>query len=377
MFIHNFIYGIRCLLKTKVVLFWTLIFPMALATFMNLAFGNIYESEEIFHAIPVAMIEKNDNKDFETVIDSMSTGDDALLKLVDVTSEEEAKKMLKKGDLVGIFYEDKSISLCVYQEGLKQTILSTFLAQYEQNYKILAETISTQPDKINEVMNTIMGDTNYYNEVAVSKGNQDNLVNYYYAIFAMTCMMAAYAGALKSEGLQANTSPLGMRRCLSPKSKFSVICAEFSGTLLIQFIFEVIAFCYMKFVLGVDFGNKVPAILLLLLMGTGLGVSIGMIVGSIHQLNSNGRTAVISAISMGTSIMADLVVAGIRNLIEHSVPLVNRINPASLIVDSFYALNVYDTYDRYFNNLIILGSMTVVMIIISFLLVRRVRYANL
>ena len=76
-------------------------------------------------------------------------------------------------------------------------------------------------------------------------------------------------------------------------------------------------------------------------------------------------------------VLADLVVAGIREMIEKSAPIINRLNPAALIVDSFYALSVYDNYDRFIKNISILCSMTAVLLVVSYLLVRRVRYAHL
>ena len=45
------------------------------------------------------------------------------------------------------------------------------------------------------------------------------------------------------------------------------------------------------------------------------------------------------------SVLGGLIGPNVKSYIEHTMPIINRINPASLIVDSFYALNIYDTYD--------------------------------
>lgn len=44
----------------------------------------------------------------------------------------------------------------------------------------------------------------------------------------------------------------------------------------------------------------------------------------------------------------------------------NRINPASLISDAFYCINVYDDMTRYYRNLITLAVMCVVLVMASF-----------
>ena len=64
-------------------------------------------------------------------------------------------------------------------------------------------------------------------------------------------------------------------------------------------------------------------------------------------------------------------------MIEHNVPIINRINPAALIVDSLYALNIYDTYDRYIQNIVVLAIMSVILLSVSFLILRRNKYASL
>ena len=46
MFIRDFLYTIKILMRAKVSIFWTLVFPILLATFMYMAFGNIYEQDE-------------------------------------------------------------------------------------------------------------------------------------------------------------------------------------------------------------------------------------------------------------------------------------------------------------------------------------------
>lgn len=66
-----------------------------------------------------------------------------------------------------------------------------------------------------------------------------------------------------------------------------------------------------------------------------------------------------------------------KNIIEHYAPLLNRINPAALISDAFYCINVYDDTTRYTRNLMTLSIMCIALIIVSFCLVRRERYDSI
>lgn len=74
--------------------------------------------------------------------------------------------------------------------------------------------------------------------------------------------------------------------------------------------------------------------------------------------------------------MADLMVHGIKNSIEDKLPILNRVNPAVLVTDCLYALNVYDNYDRYFRNILILTGMAVCLLGASILVLRRNKYAS-
>lgn len=64
-------------------------------------------------------------------------------------------------------------------------------------------------------------------------------------------------------------------------------------------------------------------------------------------------------------------------VVERYCPIINRINPAALISDAFYCINVYDDPVRFRLSLIILTVMSVVLLLGSFLAVRRERYDSI
>ena len=61
MFIRDFLYTIKILMRAKVSIFWTLVFPILLATFMYMAFGSIYEQDEMFSNIKVAVVTEDES----------------------------------------------------------------------------------------------------------------------------------------------------------------------------------------------------------------------------------------------------------------------------------------------------------------------------
>lgn len=384
MFFHNFKYAIISLFKSKTSLLWTLAFPIALATFMYVSFGNILDETESMAPISVAVVESE-----TTEVEEKDAGQQELLAVLETLAEpgkdqmltitkakeEKAKKLLQKQTVEGIFYVEQE-RLVIGENSINSTILSMVLEQYIQKKAVISEVAKEHPEQIAEAIKVVTNPTSSYEEQKTTDGSQNLYYNYFYAIFAMSCLFASFASVEKISKIQANTSALGMRRSLSPNSKMLTILSEYSALWLVQFIVELIALAYMT-ILGVDFGDKYPAIALALFVGSGIGLSIGVIIGAISRLKENAKIGIAVAVGMALSVMADLCVAGIKDAVEHHVPILNRINPAVLLTDCFYSLNVYDNYERFGRNIFILSVMSVVLLVISFFMVRRNRYASL
>ena len=69
------------------------------------------------------------------------------------------------------------------------------------------------------------------------------------------------------------------------------------------------------------------------------------------------------------SFLAGLMFGGMKNVIEQHCPVINRINPASVLSDAFYCLSVYDDAVRYRRCILILVIMCLLCISFSFLMI--------
>ena len=149
------------------------------------------------------------------------------------------------------------------------------------------------------------------------------------------------------------------------------ICCE-----ILEYASVLLVYGYMRFALGIQLGEKTGMILILLLAGTCYGTMFGFFIGALPKLTEGVKVGICVGANLMFCAMSDLMISGIRNYFAHHAPLVNHINPAALIVDSFYALNVYNTYGRFCQNLVLLMCLTLVFGILSLLFVRRKRYAS-
>lgn len=375
MFWHNFKYAMRTTLKNKTTLIWTLLFPIALTTFMYMAFGNLFE-EKLLDIIPVAVVIEEENEAFETTLEELS--EDGKNKMLEVTftEEEEALEQLKQEEVQAIIYVAEDIRLKVLGNSYEATVVKTIVEEFDKINEVVKDIAMTNPQAIEKTIENLTADTSYFTKVKTSDGNQDVYTNYFYAIFAMSCMFASFISCEKIQKIQANVSPLGMRRCLSPNNKMITIIAEYVAMFITQFIIELITLAYM-IALGVDFGDKYLQIAIILFFGSSVGISFGVITGSLTRFSKSTKEGICVAVSMALAVMSDLVAGGIKYAIEQHAPIINRLNPSALITDSFYALNIYDTYDRYLQNITILGAMSVGLIVVSYLILRRNKYASL
>ena len=377
MLFHNIKYTFLSMIRTKEVIFWSLVFPLALATFMYLAFGKINEVTENLETIDVAVVESVQNEMFDKILVEVSNGESPLLNPMKMNSQD-AVSALDGKEVDGIIHVDDTISLSVRENGLNATILSSFVDRYLQNEATLTQIAKNNPLALNSAIEALSDDTSYFREEKLTDGNTDNLSNYFYAVFAMSCLFASFTGISSMFSIQGNLSPLGQRRCVAPTKKLHVVLTLFLTNEIVQFAIELITFAYMSLVLGLDLSNKYPALFLLLFVASSFGLTMGMFIGSLKKPVTEGAKMGIGvAISMALSVMADLCVSGLMNTFEHTVPIINRLNPAALISDSFYALNTYSDYSRYTSNMVNLSAMTLILFTLTILTVRRNRYASI
>lgn len=386
MFIRDFLYTIKIMVRGRVSIFWTLVFPLLLATFMYMAFGNIYEQDEMFRNIKVAVVTEDESANgLNYMLDALSDGDDALLSVARM-SESDAEKLLADEEVEGIIYTD-DVKLTVAESSVNASILETGLSEYKQYEHALMDIYkdgiglqqymsgTSGVDDMSDLVEKLSEQRSYYTEKASTEGSQNVYNNYFYAIFTMSCLFASLSSIEMMGNLQANVSATGKRKNVSPQRKMTFVLAEFAALLIIHFVVEVISFIYMSCI-GVDFGDRVWEILLTLSVGCFIGLAIGVIVGAISKLAEGTKIGIVIGISMVMSILSDLCINGVKYEIQQHVPIINKLNPAALISDSFYALNVYSDHQVFTENIVIMTIEAVVLIAVGILMVRRNRYAS-
>ena len=381
MYFHSFYYNFKSLVRNYPQVFWCFAFPILLATMFHFAFGGL-GTDESFSAIPVAVVTEGTADELLTdMLEQLSEpGDDQFLSITYATKEE-ASSLLEQKEVIGILYTGESLKLSVSDEmvnmQLEQSILAAFVEQFNMESKALETIYLSHPEKFADAISQLSEETSYLKDTDLSSGSTDQSLTYFFNLIAMTCLYAAMAGSNIAIDNQANLSDLGMRRNISPVHKMISILGGLTATVLFEFISVVIGICYMAFVLGVNFGSQTGFILLACLIGCITGVSLGFFIGSFGTASRMTKFGTLMGIIMLCCLFSGLMIGNMRMTIEKICPFFNKINPAALISDSFYALVIYPSHERYFTNLISLLLLSALFSFGGFILVRRKKYASL
>ena len=83
------------------------------------------------------------------------------------------------------------------------------------------------------------------------------------------------------------------------------------------------------------------------------------------------------AMNMTLCFLSGLMVSGMKAMIIANAPIVNDLNPAAVVCDALYYLNMDADLSRYTVKLVTLGAFTAVFVLLGFLMTRRRKYASI
>lgn len=389
MFWHLYKYRLKVLFKDKVTLFWTGIFPIILGTFFYLAFSDISEKAENISAINVAIsaeenkgnaeeIVKCDNS-FIAFVDSMVS--EGYFK-VDYTDYDTANEMLADEKVDGILLVEStekgvSSSLVFAKSGMNQTILKYIINTYNQGMMVAQNTAINAPDRLEAVIAEINNNESVNKTISATVGDMDPYNQYYFALFAMTCMFGATFGLINTAHSQADQSAVGTRRAASPTKKMAMVISEYFAAVTITELLFGVLLVYLTFILKVNLGDKYGLIIIASIMASFMGVALGYFFGVVLKGKQGFKDGVMMATILFLNFLAGLMMGNMKYIIEKTCPIVNRINPAAIISDCFYSICVYDDMGIYIRCIASMGIWTVILAVSSIVILRREKYANL
>ncbi len=357
-------------------MFWALAFPIILGSLFYVSVGN-GDMGEGLKSLRTAVVEEAEaSAGKESFLAFLEELDGDVIK-TEQMEEKEALAKLKADEIEGVFYAGKEPGLTVAKSEMEQNILEALLDTYQKNAKVMQTVGEKHPEALGAAADALKEWEETTQEVSVGGRTLDSNISYFFALIAYAALSGLYLGIQSCCDSQPNLSALGARRCITPTHKLKMVLCSFFILFFIQFINVMILTGVLRFLFHIDLGGNVAGMILINLLGSMIGVSIGILIGSISHLQIGMKMGFGVFFTLFSAFLAGLMFGNMKNLIEQRCPIVNRINPAAVLSDSYYCMAVYNDTSRMARNLLILAVMCTVCVGASFLVIRRERYDSI
>lgn len=267
--------------------------------------------------------------------------------------------------------------LVVKDMDIGASVIKTFLDQYIQANAMMTKTINDDPGKIMNVISGLYGNSVEIKDIPLEGEDKSPYTQYFFALIAMTCLIASQFGLENGKSIQADQSAVGARRNVAPTPKLSQVVSDFLATFTIFSAMLLIVLFVVVFVYKQDFGSNAGLIVLNALVGGFTGEAAGTMIAVMVKGDAKKKDSICVLFFMGSSFLGGLMWGDITYYLEKNLPIINRINPATLIVNGFRSIAVFGNYEQYFTNLATLFGIGVVFILISAAKLRRQKYASI
>lgn len=376
--LHSFKYMLKIILRNKPVIFWTLLFPIVLGTLFHFAFSNLASEEEL-SSFKIGIVKDSNwesESEFHKLIEEMSSESTDVFDPVYYENQESALNALNENEIKGIYQKKDKITLTIADNGMEQTIMKTTLDQYSETSSMVGNILAFDPSKFSmELINKLQEKGYYFKDTTNS--NADVTVIYFYTLIAMVCMYGALFGLNVVVTMEANLSKKGARTSIAPTHKLKVLFGSIASSVLVQYVFALILLGYLIYILKIDFGSKIPHILLLMLFGILAGVSLGVLVGVASKKDDNTKSSILLTLIMSGCFLSGMMMVDIKYIVMNYAPILAKINPVSVITDGLYALYYYTDTLRFWENISYLTIFTVIMTLFSYFFLRRKKYDSI
>ena len=389
MLLHNFMYSLLVLLRSRGLVFWTIAFPLIMAVLFNLAMSNI-ESSEKFQKIDIAVVQSEDydnNMIFKNALEALS-GEDGLFRIKE-TDLKTAESMLNEKSITGyLTFSGDDVAVTVKNSGINETILCRVMNEIKSDSEIV---VSGGTDVINQKIAS--GEFNIsYEDIFreetekltggelkfkdTSPAHMSYVMIEYYSLIAMACLYSGLLTIVLIDNKMPDISAVGKRCSVSPTGKF----ASITGSLLAAFVVQLFGLALLfalLLLLGADFGSQLLYIILLSVAGTFAGLTAGIAVSVLIKTNENAKTTIMISITMACCFLSGMMGISMKNIVDVNAPFINRINPVAMITDGLYALYFIGTGSRYYIDLASLVAFSLIMLILSWSRLRRQKYDSI
>ena len=376
-----FLYQVLRLLRDRVLLVWTLGFPIVLSLIFMAMFSNL---DKVYEATPMSFGVVQDEAyrtapGLDAVVERISS-DDAdphLLTKVTHSTVAQAETAAKRGETNGyLAVESGEPVLHVTQQGNEAEttrVLRVVMDSYTQRqaeYVALAKA-GAAPEKLA----ALETDQAFTRSISVTPSPVKPETHYYFALLAFACGMGTTVAMVAVKGTMA-VSPVGARQTLAGLPRWKVLTATLAASWVCVFVCLLVAFAFMASVVGVDFGPHVLLCLVAIGVCSLMASAVGAALGTLARLEIGMISGFTSLLSLFTGLYGPAS-QSLASSIEQHAPLLAQANPLWQTARCFYGLLYYDSLEPFARSCAVLLGMTCLFLTIALIRARRMTHEHL
>ena len=376
-----FLYQVLRLLRDRVLLVWTLGFPVVLSLIFMAMFSNL---DKVYEATPMSFGVVQDEAyrtapGLDAVVERISA-DDAdhhLITKVTHSTVAQAEAAAKRGETNGyLAVEGSDPVLHVTQQGneaettrVLRVVMDSYL-QRRAEYVALAKA-GAAPEKLA----ALETDQAFTRSISVTPSPVKPETPYYFALLAFACGMGTTVAMVAVKGTMA-VSPVGARQTLAGLPRWKVLTATLAASWVCVFVCLLVAFAFMASVVGVDFGPHVLLCLVAIGVCSLMASAVGAALGTLARLEIGMISGFTSLLSLFTGLYGPAS-QSLASSIEQHAPLLAQANPLWQTARCFYGLLYYDSLAPFARSCAVLLGMTCLFLTIALIRARRMTHEHL
>ncbi len=379
MYFRVFIYRLKKNIHDRELILWSLLFPILLGTFFYATFSSIYGQMGV-QTYRVALVNGSEETTqfVKTTLEGIRTEEGAPMFEVVIPENADEQKLLFEDEVAGIMdiANMGDIQLRIAKDEVAQNVLSHVVGVFRRN-AVLTQRAMQDPQAAETITKLMTEEPELLRQINAAGENKDPYVSYMYALLAMICVMASNGGLQVPIDSQANITQQGARVSLTPVNHRMYELVSLGAASLIQIVCTLVGVALIRLVFHANMGCSDAMLILVSILGTLLGCSLGFALGHVSSIRKNTKEAILLLFVTVGGFLSGLMAHQVKLLVEKSFPLLNRINPSAIIHDAFFSLNVFGMGERFYRSLITMVVMTVVLTAIGLCMSGRRSYASI
>lgn len=343
------IYQGKNLYRERSSMFWILIYPLIMALFFYTAFNNLID-------IKMEPI----NVGIEASNPMVAVFEEVEIFNISKLAENEGMEALRVDEIEG--YIDDALGLKVIKSGFNQTLIKGVLDQVLQMKEL----------------GVPYGNFDFSIDYTQGKEQRsDTIIISFYTLFAMVATYGMFPAIELVNIIQANLSNLGKRMNIVPLKKRDFLIAGVFLALFLNIFSNILLFLFIEYILGLKLFTDYGLSLALILVANIFGVSVGIFLGVLNMQGTNAKTMLGIMLNLVASFFAGMMSSDVKIMLDERLPIVNKLNPISIITDNLFRLNLLDANNGFNGAVGVLLIYSIGLMLLSYSFLRRKTYDSI